>query len=574
MRRNEHLARRWELEPVPDAGRVAALARELGVPPVFAGLLLARGVTDSATAQRFLHPSRRDLHDPASLPDMRVAVTRLAAAVRRGETVLVHGDYDADGQCAAAIATRILRLAGGRVAPFVPHRLRDGYDLSGAGVRAAREAGATVILALDCGTTAVDAVAEARASGIDVIVADHHLPGAERPAALALVNPRRADSAYPFPDLCAAGLAFKLAQALAPAVDLPAAAPWHLIDLVALATVADLVPLAGENRVFVRLGLKLLGASRWPGVAALITTAGLGTKPLRAGHLAFGLAPRLNAAGRVGDAGDGLRLLLTDETTEAYALAGQLERQNAERQALDQRTLAEAMEELAAGFDPARDAGVVLARDGWHPGVVGIVASRVVEQIGRPALLIALDGDLGKGSGRSVARCDLHRALASCSAHLEKWGGHRMAAGVTIRRERLGAFRDAFNRACADQVPPADLAPGQRVDAVVEVRELSRELARALHWLEPTGMGNPGPVFGLDGVSLDGQPRAVGTGHVRLVLADGAARLRVIGFGLREAVERVVASSGGPYRAAVRLARDTYGGRDDVEGRLVAFEAA
>jgi single-stranded-DNA-specific exonuclease len=574
MRRNDVLARRWQLEPAPDPGRVAVLARELGVPPVFAGLLLARGVTDAATARRFLRPSRRDLHDPASLPDMPVAVNRLTAAVRQGETVLVHGDYDADGQCAAAIATRVLRLAGGRVAPFVPHRLRDGYDLSAAGVAAAREAGASVILALDCGTTALDAVAEARASGIDVIVVDHHLPGPETPPALALVNPRRADSAYPFADLCAAGLAFKLAQAFAPAAGLPAAAPWHLIDLVALATVADLVPLAGENRVLVRLGLKLLGASRWPGLAALITTAGLGTTPLRAGHLAFGLAPRLNAAGRIGDAGDGLRLLLTDETAEAYALAGQLERQNAERQALDQRTLAEALGELAAGFDPARDAGVVLARDGWHPGVVGIVASRVVEQIGRPALLIALDGDLGKGSGRSVARCDLHRALASCSAHLEKWGGHRMAAGVTIRRERLGAFRDAFNRACAEQVAPADLAPGQRVDAVVRVRELSPELARALRWLEPTGMGNPGPVFGLDGVTLEGQPRAVGAGHVRLVLADGAARLRVIGFGLREAVERVVASSAGRYRAAVRLERDTYGGRDDVEGRLVALEAA
>ena len=574
MPRNDALARRWQLEPAPDPGRAAALARELGVPTVFAGLLLARGIADAAAARHFLRPSRHDLHDPAALPDMGAAVARLAAAVRRGETVLVHGDYDADGQCSTAIATRILRLGGGRAVPFVPHRLRDGYDLSAAGIAAAREAGATVILALDCGTTAVEAVAAARGAGMDVVVVDHHLLGPEAPAALALVNPRRPDNAYPFPDLCAAGLTFKLAQALAPALGLAAGTPWHLLDLVAVATVADLVPLVGENRILVRLGLKLLGGSRWPGLAALVTTAGLGTAPIHASQVAFALAPRLNAAGRVGDAGEGLQLLLTEDRTEAYALAARLERHNAERQALDQRTLAEALEDLGAAFDPARDAGVVLARDGWHPGVVGIVASRVVERIGRPAILVAFDGEVGKGSGRSVSRCDLHRALAGCAPLLEKWGGHRMAAGVTLRRERLPAFREAFSRACAEQVAPADLGPRQRVDVVVGVRDLSRELERALRSLEPTGMGNPGPVFGLEGLTLRGAPRPMGEGHVRLVVADGAGALRVVGFGLREAVEHAVAGSAGPFRAAVRLARDTWGGRDDVEGRLVAFEAA
>ena len=574
MPRSDALARRWQLEPAPDPGRVAALARDLGVPPVFAGILLSRGLGDVEAAKRFLRPTRADLHDPSLLPDIGPAVDRLAGAVRRGETVLVHGDYDADGQCSAAVATRILRLAGGRAVPFLPHRLRDGYDLSSAGVAAAREAGASVILALDCGTTAVEAVAEARAAGMDVIVVDHHLPGPGAPAALAMVNPRRPDSRYPFADLCAAGLTFKLALALAPALGLAEGAPWHLLDLVALATVADLVPLAGENRVLVRLGLKLIGASRWPGLAALITTAGLGTEPVGAGQLGFALAPRLNAAGRVGDAGDGLKLLLTDDTAEAYALAAQLERQNTERQALDQRTLAEALADLGGAFDPARDAGVVLARDSWHPGVVGIVASRVVERIGRPAILVAFDGDLGKGSGRSVSRCDLHRALAGCAPLLEKWGGHRMAAGVTLRRERLAEFREAFNRECAAQVPPRELGPSQRVDAVVGVRDLTRELERALRWLEPTGMGNPGPVFGLEGLRLEGAPRAMGDKHVRLVVADRGGRLRVVGFGLRDAVEAAVAGSAGPFRAAVRLARDTWGGRDEVEGRLVAFEAA
>jgi single-stranded-DNA-specific exonuclease len=574
MPRGETLARRWQVEPAPDPVRSAALARDLGVPPVFASLLAGRGLSDAPAARRFLKPSRDDLCDPALLPDGARAVERIAAAVRGGETILVHGDYDADGQCAAAIATRVLRMAGGRVVPFVPHRLRDGYDLSAAGLAAARRAGATLILALDCGTTAVQAVADARREGIDVVIVDHHLPGPETPPALAFVNPRRPDSAYPFPDLCAAGLAFKLAQLLAPALGLGAGAPWHCLDLVALATVADVVPLAGENRILVRLGLRLMGASRWPGLAALVTTAGLGTAPIRAVHLAFVLGPRLNAAGRIGDATDGLRLLLTDDDGEAYRLAAQLERQNGERQALDQRTLAEALDDLGATFDPARDAGIVLARDTWHPGVVGVVASKVVERIARPVILVAFDGELGKGSGRSVARCDLHQALAECAPFLERWGGHRMAGGITLRHARLAEFREAFNRACAAQVAPGELVPSQRVDAVVRVRDLTLELERALHWLEPTGMGNPGPVFGLENLRLESEPRPVGEDHVRLLLADGAARLPVIGFNLREEVQRVVAGSGGPFRAAIRLQRDRWQGRDEVEGRLVAFEAA
>ena len=575
MRRNE-VARRWHYEPTPDPALVAALARDLGAPLPFAALLLQRGVTDAIGARRFLRPSRDELHDPGLLPDISVAVERLAGAVRRSETILVHGDYDADGQCAAALATRILRLGGARVATFIPHRLRDGYDLSEAGVAAARRAGAAVILALDCGTTAVEAVAAARASGIDVIVVDHHLPGPVRPDAAALVNPRRPESTYPFPDLSATGLAFKLALALAPALGKPAGAPWHFLDLVALATVADLVPLVGENRILVRLGLKLIGASRSAGLAALVTTAGLGTKPIRAVHLGFALAPRLNAAGRVGDAGDGLRLLLTEDTSEAYALAAQLERQNTERQALDQRTLDEALEDLDKAFDPARDAGVVLARDTWHPGVIGIVASRVVERIARPAFLVAFDGDVGKGSGRSVSRCDLHRALQRCAGHLEKWGGHRMAAGLTLRRDRLDAFREAFNAACAEQVAPADLAPSRRVDVLLPIAELTGELERALRGLEPTGLGNPSAVFGLAGLSLAGPLRRMGDLHVRLSVRDDTGLLALVGFGMREEVERAVRAGGssGSYRAAVRLERDTWQGRDQVEGRLLAFEAA
>lgn len=573
MRRGETLARRWQVVPAPDDTAATHLAEGLGVPLAFARLLAQRGCGAIEVARRFLRPSRDDLHDPALLPDMGLAVERLARAVTKGEPILVHGDYDVDGQCATAIMTRLLTHAGGRPVPFLPHRLRDGYDLSEAGVKAAAAAGARLILALDCGTTAVGPVAEARRQGIDVIVADHHLPGPERPDALAMVNPRRPESTYPFPDLCGAGVAWKLAVALGRALGMAEGVPWHLVDLVALATVADLVPLTGENRALVRLGLKLMRATRWPGLAALIRESRLADRTLRAGHMGFQLGPRLNAAGRVGDANDGLRLLLTDDPGEAATLATQLERQNAERQALDQRTLDEALTDLEADFDPSRDIGVVLARDGWHPGVIGIVASRVVERIARPTFLVAFDGDVGKGSGRSVGGCDLHAALARCAPHLDKWGGHRMAAGLTVRRDRLAAFRAAFNEACAEQVAVADLVPTQRIDAVLGLADLSDDLERMIRALEPTGLGNPGPVFGLVGVRLAGDPKPIGDRHVRLTLTDGTRELRTVAWGAREEVETLARSSRGPLRAAVRLERDTYMGRDLLEGRLVALTA-
>ncbi|MFI5279676.1 MAG: single-stranded-DNA-specific exonuclease RecJ [Gemmatimonadales bacterium] len=566
------LDRRWRLEAPPDEAVAAALAAGLTAPLPFARLLVQRGFKGVEEARRFLKPSRDDLHDPSLLPDIDRALERLVAAVHAHEPVLVHGDYDVDGQCATTILTRTIRWLGGHAVPFVPHRIRDGYDLSPAGVRAAQDAGAKLIVTLDCGTTAVLAVAQARALGIDVIVVDHHLPGPDRPDALALVNPKRPESAYPFPELCGAGLSWKLSLALARALGRGDHYVWHLLDLAALATVADLVPLSDENRVIVRLGLRVMRETAWPGLAALIREAGLAGKTIRAGQVGFVLGPRINAVGRVGDANDGLALLLTDDATEAARLAAQLERQNAERQALDQRTLDEALEALEQGYDPARDVGVVLAKEGWHPGVIGIVASRVVERIARPVFMVAFDGEVGKGSGRSVPRCNLYEALARCAPHLERWGGHKMAAGLTVHRAQLETFRAEYNAACAAQVRPEDLVPTQRVDAILSLGDITEDFERMLRHLEPTGMGNPGPVFGLDGVELAGPTKAIGEKHVRFTLADGTARLRTIAWGMREEVERVTAR-GGRLKAAVKLDHDSWLGRETVEGRLVTLAA-
>ena len=472
-----------------------------------------------------------------------------------------------DGQCATALLTRALQAAGAEVIGFVPHRLRDGYDFGPAGLAAAQRVGASLVITCDCGITAVETAAAAQAAGIGVVITDHHLPGPELPPALAVVDPQRADDGSSARSLCGTGIAFKLVQALVPGLGLPPNLPYHLLDLVALATVADVVPLTGENRILVRHGLRLLADSRWPGLRALIEAAGLSGRELRSAHLGYVLGPRLNAVGRIGDAADGLRLLLSDEPEEALALARRLEGLNVERQSLDHRILEEAVAQVEQACDPERDAGFVLAGEGWHPGVVGIVASRVVERYGRPAFLIAFDGDIGKGSGRSISRFDLHQALLACGDLLERYGGHQMAAGLTIRRDRLDEFRERFAAIAREALGPDDLGPEQRVDLELGLHEANRELERLCRHLEPCGSGNASPVFGVRGVRLVGRSR-VGNGHLKGTLDDGATRLGAIGF---QWADRVSWLGDGLVDAAFRLESNDWNGYSMLQARLCAL---
>src|SRR5690242_2390584 len=498
---------RWVVSPRPDPAEVSRLAAQLGIPTALSALLVQRGQGNEADARGFLRPSVTALSNPGALAGMAEAVEAIACTIRAGGAIMVHGDYDVDGQCATALLTRALRAAGADVVGFVPHRLRDGYDFGPAGLAAARRLGVSLVITCDCGITAVDTARAAQAAGIGVVITDHHLPGPELPPALAVVDPQRPDDRSDARSLCGTGLAFKLVQALVPALGLPPNLPYHLLDLVALATVADVVPLTGENRILVRHGLRLLSESRWPGLRALIEAAGLAGRELRAGHLGYVLGPRLNAAGRIGDAADGLRLLLSDEPDEALELARRLEGLNVERQAIDHRILDEAVMQVEQACDPERDAGFVLAGDGWHPGVVGIVASRVVERYGRPTFLIAFDGEIGKGSGRSISRFNLHEALTACGDLLERFGGHHMAAGVTIRRPQLDAFRSRFAELARTALGVDALGPEQRVDLVVTLDQMTPELERLCRYLEPCGMGNPSPVFGVRGVAFTGRSR-------------------------------------------------------------------
>jgi single-stranded-DNA-specific exonuclease len=558
---------RWAVAAAADPAATRALAAELHIPEPLAALLVQRGFSSAAVAKAFLRPDLDRLSDPLIWADMRLAVDILARAVRERRAILVHGDYDVDGQCGAALLTRVLREAGATVHAFVPHRLRDGYDFGPAGLAAAQRVGAGVIVTCDCGITAVDAVAAARAAGMEVIVTDHHIPGDTLPPASAVLDPRRPDCPSEDKDLCGTGVAFKLAQALVRTLGLSANLPLHFLDYVALATVADVVPLTGENRILVRHGLKMLADSRWVGLRALIETAGLAGKPIRSGHVGFILAPRLNAAGRIGDANDGLRLLLTEDPKEAAALARELETLNARRQALDQQILDDAIE-LADKTLREDDRALVLAADEWHPGVIGIVASRLVERYGRPAFLVGWEGDLGRGSGRSIPGFDLHAALQRVGHHLEKYGGHTMAAGLTIRRERFAAFRVAFLDVARQLLSPDDLAPSQRVDLELPLGLVSDELERLIRYLEPCGPGNPAPVFGVRGARAVGA-RRVGTNHLRFTLDDGSGVLPAIGFRWADEVPESWLSR--PLDVAFKLERDEWQGRSGLQARVAAL---
>ena len=560
---------RWIVTANADPDATRRLAAELRIPEALAAILVQRGLASPDSAKAFLRPDLERLSDPHRLADMAAAVELLVRAVREQRPILVHGDYDVDGQCASAMLTRILRSAGATVYPFVPHRIRDGYDFGPAGLAEAQRVGAKVIVTCDCGITAVSAVAAARAAGIDVIVTDHHLPGAELPPANAVLDPRRPDCTSEEKNLCGTGVAFKLAQALVQLLGLSPNLPLHFLDYVALATIADVVPLTGENRILVRYGLKKLADSRWVGLRALIETAGLAGKSLRGAHVGFILAPRLNAVGRIGDANDGLRLLLTEDPQEAAALARELETINARRQAMDQLILDEAIEIVEQTLQPT-DAAIVLGADTWHPGVIGIVASRLVERYGRPTFLIGWDeaGEFGRGSGRSISGFDLHGALHQVGGHLEKYGGHTMAAGFTIRRDKFDDFRVAFLGVAGDLLTPDDLAPSQRVDIELPLASVSAELERLIRHLEPCGAGNPAPVFGVRNARAVGA-RRVGTNHLRFTLDDGSAVLPAIGFRWADAVPEDWLTN--PLDVAFRLERDDWQGRTTIQARVASL---
>lgn len=560
---------RWVVAVAADTDLVQRLVTELLLPEPLCRLLVGRGYADPEIAKQYLRPRLEQLGAPSLLFDLPRAVDRIATAVQRGETIFVHGDYDVDGMSSTALLTRVLRGCGaGHVVPFVPNRLTDGYDLGPAGVAAAIAAGATLVITCDCGTSAIDAVASLNAAHIDVIITDHHLPGGPLPAAFAVCNPRRAESGAADQDLAAVGVVFKLALALCEALGAPPGLAHRQLDLVALATIADVAPLRGENRIMVRYGLKLLAETTHPGLRALLRSSGLEGKPLTAGRVGFVLAPRLNAAGRIADAKLGLRLLLAEREDEANVIARELEELNRARQELDRGVLDDAVRQLDA--PGARDRyAYVLSNHGWHAGVIGIVASRIVEQTARPAVLVAVADGIGKGSGRSIAAFDLHSALGECAAHFQRFGGHRAAAGLTMNAAGIPAFSEQFDAVARARLCEADLVPELRVDLDIPLDGVGDELERLVRHFEPFGMGNPAPVFRTIGARLSTAPRRIGTDGMRLTFDIPGGTLEAIGWGLASRAATLDVSR--PVDLAFRVERDEYRGVSRLQLKVADF---
>jgi single-stranded-DNA-specific exonuclease len=558
---------RWVLPSAPDEAAVAALASELHLPPVICELLLRRGYDTPESAKRYLRPRLEQLHDPALMLGMNTAVERLVRAIRERERIVIHGDYDVDGMCSTTVLLRTIRRLGGDALPFIPRRIEDGYDLTLAGVSAAIEANAKVLVTCDCGTNALAPVEVACNAGIDVIISDHHLPSGPLPSCLAVLNPKREGCDYPDKDLAAVGIAFKLSLALTRAMGGSEDDVFRLLDLVALATIADVAPLRGENRVLARAGLKVMKESPNQGIRALIRASGLERKPLNAGRIGFILAPRLNAVGRLGHALRGVELLMSENEHEANAIARELEELNRHRQDVDRKTLARARE-LIEALDLDATHGIVLAEDGWHPGVIGIVASRLIEEHGRPVLLIALDGNEGKGSGRSISAFDLHAALAECRDLLVRFGGHRAAAGVTVARDKIPELARRFNEIALAQLTVDDLVAELRVDLELPISGATLELEALLRHFEPFGPSNPTPVIVSRGVRLAAPPRVMGDGHLKLRLQTDTGEIEAIGWGMASLASELDVSM--PFDIAYRLERDDWNGVPRLQAKLAA----
>ncbi len=530
--------------PEIDEKQVAELAAALRIQAPAARVLLAREFTDPESARRFLRPSIDDLRDPYELADMRPAAERLKQAIDRKETVLLYGDYDVDGTCSVVILTKAIELAGGQARFHVPHRLREGYGMRTDVIDQAKADGITLVVSVDTGIRAGAVVKHARELGIDVIVTDHHLPEQELPPALAVLNPNRPDCPYPEKNLCGAGVAFKLVQALLGLLGWPRDRVRRLeesfLKIVALATVADVVPLQGENRIIVKHGLAGFRSLKNIGLKSLLQVAGFneGDMP-SAGQVAFRIAPRINAAGRMAHAEDVIHLFLTNDESQAKQIAEKLHGLNAERQQTEAEIVQAVLEECERQPVTDDQAGLVFCGQNWHRGVLGIVASRLVERFCRPVLVLSEEDGVAQGSGRSIAPFHLLDALESMKGLFTRFGGHRMAAGVTLEGANVAEFRERFNRYAFDHLTPEDFRPHVMVDAEISFREVNDTSVNEVFALAPFGAGNPSPLFLIRDAEICSPPSVFKEKHVRLALRQQGRMLTVKAWNFAERLDEL-----------------------------------
>lgn len=527
------MRKRWKLSPA-NRDLQETLGRELNILPLTAQLLVNRGLVDCGRASSFLRPSLSDIHDPFLFKDMDRAVERVTAALVAGEKIAVYGDYDVDGTTSTALLYLFFKEIGVTVETYIPERLTEGYGLNEAAIKRLKDAGVKLVITVDCGVSNRAEVECAASLGMDVIISDHHEMPPDPPRACAILNPKQEGCAFPFKGLAGVGVAFNLVMALRARLRetgwFKGAEPnlKKYLDLVSIGTVADMVPLVDENRVFVSYGLKELENTEKQGLRALKDSISLKPGRLTADSIAFQIAPRINAAGRVARASMALRLLVSDNNREAAELALRLNRENSSRQRLEEETLKQALDMLGGGV---ADKGIVLARDGWHPGVIGIVASRLVDRFSKPAVMIALDGEVGKGSARGVRSFNVLNGLRACSSLLERFGGHKAAAGLTIDRANVEGFKAEFINYLDAEVDDNDLSPEITLDAVVSLEEVNNRLIKEIESLSPFGVSNREPLLCVVDASIV-ETEVVGARHLRFKVAQNGCSMSGIGFGL------------------------------------------
>lgn len=564
------LAKRWQLRPVDEA-TANRFAAELKLSPLIARILTLRGFTDNDATRCYLSSSlRSDLPSPFEMADMEAAVRRIVDAVRNKEQIGIWGDYDVDGTTGAALLVSFLREIGAQPIYHVPHRVEEGYGLNVEGLKRLRERGAGLVVTVDCGISNANEVAAANAFGLDLVVVDHHQPPDELPPAVAVVNPHRKDCGFPDKGMCAAGLAFYLVIGLRAKLREAgwfknAAAPdiRHFLDIVTLGTIADMVPLKGVNRTLIKRGLAELGASTRPGVVALKRVSGIADGEVSAGQVGFRLGPRINAAGRVDYGIKVVELLTTDSSETAQRIAQELEEHNLERRAIEaevqQHALAQAEAALAAGDRHS----LVLAGQGWHPGVLGIVASRLVERFYRPTVVIGFNDGVGKGSARSIRGFHMVDGFRDCAEHLEKFGGHEFAGGLSIRPEQLAPFTEAFEQTARRTLAGEQLSPLLEIDAQLDFPQLTLPLMRELEVMQPFGVGNPEPLFATFGAEVC--ERKVFSAGVRFRLRQAGKVVSGVIFGVGDDYP---GRPGETLDVAYRLTENQWNGNTSVELKI------
>jgi single-stranded-DNA-specific exonuclease len=558
-----------------DEAAVMRLADELQVSPVTARLLCIRGLEDPTRAQRFLSPSLTDLHDPFLLADMTPAVERILGAIARKERIAIHGDYDVDGVTSTVILRRALELLGADVTHFIPERIRDGYGLQPASLDRLHAAGVRLVISVDCGIRGVEAALRARALGLDLIITDHHEPDTELPAAFAVINPKRHDCSYPDKNLAGVGVALKMVQALCGRANksnwLPA-----FVKVAAIGTLADVVPLVGENRIIAKLGLGMLSSGPHKvGVRSLLEVCGLAGKEIDSYHIGFVVAPRINAAGRMSTPDIAARLLLASNEAmadEARELAEQLNVENLRRQQEEADIVAQAKKAVETDLEIGSRTVIVVAGEGWHRGVIGIVASKLVDAFHRPAIVLSIDGEVAHGSCRSIPSFNMLAALESCAGLMTKFGGHKQAAGLTLEASHIRELRARVNEYADGCLGPDDLRPRLWIDGSLSFRSISAQVASELMSMAPFGAGNPNPVFRTSRVEVVDGPRLIKERHLKMAFRQEGRVMRGIAWRASEREGFVT-----EHRAAIDLAfsleQDTYNGERYLQLSIADFKA-